>query len=102
MATIKSPANRELFRLVHAYVQDMGCPLRARPHWIAKDLEDEHGKAYMDTLRTTQTLKSSVELCLKELGYIDEGICGGKVWIQEEQMLRPPAPCAERQLMVAN
>lgn len=78
--------NPDLMRLVADYVIAAGLPARCRPLWIARDLEDEYGAAAMDRLRSTQTLKTSVQLCLKALGYVSEGVAGDRVWIREDRL----------------
>jgi hypothetical protein len=86
--------NPDLMQLVANYVIAAGLPVRCRPLWIARDLEDKHGTAALDRLRSTQTLKTSVQLCLKELGYVSEGVGGDRVWIREDCLQRPAAPIA--------
>ena len=73
-------------QLVADYVFANGLPVRCRPLWIARDLEDEHGKDRLSELKSTQTLKTSVQLC-----YVNEGVGGGKVWIREDCLLAPMA-----------
>jgi hypothetical protein len=77
--------NRELYRLTADYIREHDNPVLLRPHWIALDLADEHGEQRMDRLRTTQTLKTSIELCLEQMGYRSEGTPGNKVWRKQEQ-----------------
>ena len=86
--------NPELMQLVADYVVEQGLPVRCRPLWIARDLEDTHGAAALDRLRSTQTLKTSVQLCLGALGYVSEGVGGDRVWIREDHLLRQGAPGA--------
>lgn len=85
----------ELLKLVEEYIREMGRngehPTRVRSHWITMDLVDKYGSQYLDSLRTTPTLKASVELCLRKLGYVDEGICGSKVWIKKTELIHPYA-----------
>ena len=83
--------NPELMQLVADYVIARGLPVRCRPLWIARDLEDKHGTAALDRLRSTQTLKTSVQLCLKELGYVSEGVGGDRVWIREDRLQQAAA-----------
>lgn len=83
--------NPDLMRLVADYVIAAGLPARCRPLWIARDLEDEYGAAAMDRLRSTQTLKTSVQLCLKALGYVSEGVGGDRVWIREDRLQQAAA-----------
>ena len=83
--------NPELMQLVADYVIAAGLPVRCRPLWIARDLEDAHGAAALDRLRSTQTLKTSVQLCLKELGYVSEGVGGDRVWIREDRLQQAAA-----------
>ncbi|HKM25345.1 MAG TPA: hypothetical protein VJY40_06880 [Corynebacterium sp.] len=77
--------NPELMQLVADYVIARGLPVRCRPLWIARDLEDKYGAAAMDRLQSTQTLKTSVQLCLGALGYVSEGVGGDRVWIREDR-----------------
>mgnify|MGYP000068130108 CR=1 FL=1 len=86
--------NPELMQLVADYVVEQGLPVRCRPLWIARDLADDHGEDHLDRLRTTQTLKTSVQLCLQALGYVSEGVGGDRVWIREDHLLRQGAPGA--------
>ncbi len=83
--------NPDLMQLVANYVIAAGFPVRCRPLWIARDLEDKHGTAALDRLRSTQTLKTSVQLCLKELGYVSEGVGGDRVWIREDRLQQAAA-----------
>lgn len=78
-------------RLVTDYVYSNGIPVRCRPLWIARDLEDAHGKDRVARLRCTQTLKTSVQLCLAALGYVSEGVSGDRVWIREDCLHVPIA-----------
>lgn len=86
--------NPELMQLVADYVIAAGLPVRCRPLWIARDLEDTHGAAALDRLRSTQTLKTSVQLCLGALGYVSEGVGGDRVWIREDRLRQAAAPVA--------
>lgn len=83
--------NPDLMQLVADYVFANGLPTRCRPLWIAHDLEDEHGKDRLARLKSTQTLKTSVQLCLAALGYVSEGVAGDRVWIREDRLLAPMA-----------
>ncbi len=86
--------NPELMQLVADYVIARGLPVRCRPLWIARDLEDKYGAAAMDRLRSTQTLKTSVQLCLGALGYVSEGVGGDRVWIREDRLRQSAAQVA--------
>lgn len=81
----------DLMQLVAEYMIAHDLPVRCRPLWIARDLEDEYGKDAVAVLRSTQTLKTSIQLCLAALGYVSEGLPGDRVWIREDRLLRPVA-----------
>ena len=87
--------NPELMQLVADYVIARGLPVRCRPLWIARDLEETHGAATLERLRCTQTIKTSVQLCLGALGYVSEGVGGDRVWIREDRIRQSAAPVAE-------
>lgn len=86
--------NQELMQLVADHVITRGLPVRCRPIWIARDLADEHGEEHLNRLRSTQTIKTSIQLCLEALGYVSEGVAGDRVWIREDCLKRPAAPIA--------
>lgn len=86
--------NQELMQLVADHVITRGLPVRCRPIWIARDLADEHGEEHLNRLRSTQTIKTSIQLCLEALGYVSEGVAGDRVWIREDCLQRPAAPIA--------
>jgi hypothetical protein len=86
--------NSELMQLVADYVIARGLPVRCRPLWIARDLEETHGAETLERLRSTQTLKTSVQLCLGALGYVSEGVGGDRVWIREDRIRQSAAPVA--------
>lgn len=86
--------NPDLMHLVADYVIGQGLPVRCRPIWIARDLADEHGEEHLNRLRSTQTIKTSIQLCLEALGYVSEGVAGDRVWIREDRLQRPAAPVA--------
>lgn len=86
--------NSELMQLVADYVIARGLPVRCRPLWIARDLEETHGAETLERLRSTQTLKTSVQLCLGALGYVSEGVGGDRVWIREDRLRQVAAPVA--------
>lgn len=87
--------NEELLAIVEDYLKGTPNPARVRSGWIAKDLVDRFGFYQMDVLRTTTTLKSSVEVCLRHLGYVDGGVAGAKLWV-----LSAPAAREYRQVGV--
>ena len=86
--------NPDLMQLVADYVITRGLPVRCRPLWIARDLEDKYGVEPLARLKSTQTLKTSIQLCLEALGYVSEGVAGDRVWIREDCLQRPAAPIA--------
>lgn len=86
--------NPELMELVADYVIARGLPVRCRPLWIARDLEDDHGRETIARLRSTTTLKTSIQLCLQALGYVSEGVGGDRVWIREDRLQRAATPVA--------
>lgn len=86
--------NSELMQLVADYVIAAGLPVRCRPLWIARDLEDKYGVEPLARLKSTQTLKTSIQLCLGALGYVSEGVGGDRVWIREDRLRQVAAPVA--------
>lgn len=86
--------NSELMQLVADYVIARGLPVRCRPLWIARDLEETHGAETLARLKSTQTLKTSIQLCLGALGYVSEGVGGDRVWIREDRLRQVAAPVA--------
>jgi hypothetical protein len=86
--------NQELMQLVADHVITRGLPVRCRPIWIARDLADEHGEEHLNRLRSTQTIKTSIQLCLEALGYVSEGVGGDRVWIREDRIRQSAAPVA--------
>lgn len=75
--------------LVSDYVVSRGIPVRCRPLWIARDLEDEYGKEHLEQFRSTPTIKTSIQLCLGAMGYVNEGVGGSRVWIREDHLIVP-------------